>query len=185
LSTQDPVVPVPVERILIGPITGQDSEALFRWFNDPQAARFDYAWRPVDGMSHQKWITNVGTDPTQVWFAVRRAGHNGIVGFVILRNISPVHRSAELGVRIGEDGDRGRGVGKEAARQVVQYAWKALNLNRIQVSVFADNERALRLYTALGFRREGLLRRAQFIDGAWKNIVIMAALRPKAATTPA
>ena len=61
---------------------------------------------------------------------------------------------------------------------MLQFCWRALNLNRVQVSVFAGNERALRLYAALGFRREGTLRRAQYIDGAWKNIIILGALRP-------
>jgi RimJ/RimL family protein N-acetyltransferase len=177
----EPTPPIPVERVQIGPITVLDSEPLFRWFNDPLAARLDYAWRPVDGMSHQKWITSVGTDPSQVWFAIRRHGQAAIIGFAILRNISPVHRSAEFGLRIGADADRGRGFGKQAAAQVLQFAWQALNLNRIQVSVFAGNERALRLYAGLGFKREGVLRRAQFIDGAWTNIVIMGALRPRAA----
>ena len=173
--------PIALEKIQIGPITVLDSEPLFRWFNDPQAARLDYAWRPVDGISHQKWLAGIGADPTQVWFAIRRAGHGAIIGFVILRNISPIHRSAELGVRVGEEGDRGRGVGKEAARQVLQFCWQVLNLNRVQVSVLAGNERALRLYLALGFEREGTLRRAQFIDGQWTDVIILGALRPTAA----
>jgi RimJ/RimL family protein N-acetyltransferase len=71
-------------------------------------------------------------------------------------------------------------LGKDATRQVVQFAWQSLNLNRLQVSVFAGNERALRLYAALGFRREGVLRKAQYINGEWKNIVLMGALRPRA-----
>ncbi len=150
---------------------------MFRWFNDAQAARLDYAWRPIDGISHQKWITGIGTDPTQVWFAIRRAAYGAIIGFVILRNISAVHRSAELGIRIGDEGDRGRGMGKEAARQALQFCWQALNLKRVQVSVLAGNERALRLYTALGFEHEGNLRQAQFIDGEWKDVIIMGALQ--------
>jgi RimJ/RimL family protein N-acetyltransferase len=173
--------PTPVDAIQLGPITVQDSDSMFRWFNDAQAARLDYAWRPVDGISHQKWISGIGTDPTQVWFAIRRAGQGAIVGFVILRNISAIHRSTELGIRIGEEADRGRGMGKEAARQVLQFCWQVLNLNRVQVSVLAGNERALRLYRALGFAPEGNLRQAQFIDGHWKDVIIMGVLRPMAA----
>jgi ribosomal-protein-alanine N-acetyltransferase len=179
LSTQPPITAAPAAGIQLGPILAQDSEALFRWFNDSQAARLDYAWRPVDGLTHQKWIAGVGTDPTQVWFAIRRQGQGTLIGYAILRNISAVHRSAELGVRIGDDSDRGRGFGKQAAEVVVQFCWQALNLHRVQVSVFADNERALRLYSALGFRRDGNLRRAQYIDGEWKNVVIMGLLKPR------
>lgn len=155
---------------------------MFRWFNDAQAARLDYAWRPVDGVSHQKWFAGIGTDPTQVWFAIRRAGLGAIIGFAILRNISAVHRSAELGIRIGEEADRGRGMGKEAARQVLQFCWQALNLNRVQVSLLAGNARALRLYAALGFESEGRLRQAQFVDGQWQDVIIMGTLRPMPAT---
>jgi len=168
----------------LGPLLAQDSAPLFRWFNDPQAARCDYSWRPVDAASHSKWFSSVGTDPSQVWFAIRREAQGPIVGFAILRNISAVHRAAELGLRIGEESDRGQGLGKEAVRVVLQFCWQVLNLNRVQVSVIAGNEPALRLYAALGFRREGVLRRAQFIDGAWKNIVIMGALRPHRAAAP-
>ena len=174
--------PTPLDAIQLGPITVQDSESLFRWFNDAQAARLDYAWRPVDGISHQKWITGIGSDPTQVWFAIRRAGQGAIIGFAILRNIAPVHRSAELGIRIGEDADRGRSMGTQAGRQVLEFCWQVLNLNRVQVSVLAGNERALRLYAALGFAPEGQLRQAQFIDGQWQDVIIMGALRPVAAT---
>ncbi len=172
----------PADAIQLGPITVQDSESLFRWFNDAQTARLDYAWRPVDGISHQKWISGIGPDPSQVWFAIRRAGHGVIIGFVILRNISAVHRSAELGIRIGEEADRGRGMGQEAARRVLQFCWQVLNLNRVQVSVLAGNERARRLYTGLGFENEGTLRQAQFIDGQWTDVIIMGALRPMTAT---
>src|SRR5580658_3234179 len=111
MPAHEPTAPTPVERIQIGPITLPDSEALFRWFNDPLAARLDYAWRPVDGMTHQKWITSVGADASQVWFAIRRHGQPAIIGYAILRNISAVHRSAEFGLRIGTDSDRGRGFG--------------------------------------------------------------------------
>ena len=31
---------------------------------------------------------------------------------------------------------------------------------------------------AVGFRREGLLRKAVFVDGAWADLMVMAVLRP-------
>ena len=38
--------------------------------------------------------------------------------------------------------------------------------------------RATRVYAAAGFEREGLLRRAAFVDGEWIDLAIMAVLRP-------
>ena len=168
-------------RVELGPITAPESEVMFRWFNDPDAARTDYAWRPVDTLSHQKWYLSLGTEASQVWFSIRRRGQPGVagmIGFVVLRHISQVHRAAELGVRIGSEADRGQGLGTEAARLAVEYCWNSLNLERLQVAVLGGNERSLRLYRSLGFEREGVLRRALYIDGAWHDNVIMGLLRP-------
>jgi RimJ/RimL family protein N-acetyltransferase len=44
--------------------------------------------------------------------------------------------------------------------------------------VLSHNERAMRAYRAVGFRREGLLRKAVFVDGKWADLMVMAVLRP-------
>jgi len=169
-------------RVALGPISLQDADTMFRWQNDPEAARTDYAWRPVDGLAQQRWFSTLGTDPTQVWFAVRRRDpgpdQGRMVGFVVLRHISTVHRSVELGLRIGSEADRSQGFGREAARLAVTYCWESLNLERIQVVVFGDNERSLRLFRSLGFEREGALRRASYVGGAWHDNIILGLLRP-------
>jgi RimJ/RimL family protein N-acetyltransferase len=79
-------------------------------------------------------------------------------------------------VRIGNETDRGKGYGKEALSLVLQYAWRTLNLNRVQLKVFAHNERALHAYLAAGFEQEGRLRRAAFIDGRWQDVIIKMSL---------
>jgi RimJ/RimL family protein N-acetyltransferase len=44
--------------------------------------------------------------------------------------------------------------------------------------VLSHNARAMRAYKAVGFRREGLLRKAVFVDGAWADLMVMGVLRP-------
>jgi RimJ/RimL family protein N-acetyltransferase len=89
-----------------------------------------------------------------------------------------VHRSAEFGIRIGEEAHRGQGLGKEATAIALSFCWNHLNLRRVQLIAFGHNERALRCYTASGFVREGLLREAVFIQGEWVDLVVMAAFQP-------
>jgi RimJ/RimL family protein N-acetyltransferase len=83
-----------------------------------------------------------------------------------------------IGIRIGEESDRGRGFGRDALRIAVDYCWNHLNLSRLGLTVFANNERAIKLYESLGFDREGLLRDAVFIDGSWLDVVVMGRLHP-------
>lgn len=165
-------------RVTIGPFVPDDFAPLFCWANDAAAARLDFAWRPVDMMAHQQWWDSLGKDASKVVFAIRKAAEPAIIGYVQINGINAVHRSAELGIRIGAEKDRGQGYGKEALGLAVDFCWNHLNLNRAQLVVFKHNQRAIAAYKAVGFKREGLLRQAAFIGGAWVDLVLMAALRP-------
>ncbi len=165
-------------RISIGPFVPDDFGPTFCWANDVAAARLDFAYRPIDMMAHRQWWDAIGKDPARVAFAIRKTGEPAIIGYVQITGINPVHRSAEIGIRIGEEANRGQGYGTQALRLAVAYCWDHLNLNRVQLVVFKHNARAIAAYRAAGFRKEGVLRKAAFIGGAWVDLVVMAALRP-------
>ena len=60
---------------------------------------------------------------------------------------------------------------------MVEYAFGTLNLNRIWLSCFADNARAIRAYEKVGFRREGVLRQEMYREGRYWDSLLMAILR--------
>ena len=165
-------------RITIGPFVPEDLGPLFCWANDVAAARLDFAYRPVDMMAHKQWWEGLGKDPTKVVFAIRKTTEPSIIGYVQITGINAVHRSAELGIRIGEEKNRRQGYGTEALRLAVEFCWNHLNLNRDQLVVFKHNQGAIGAYKAAGFKKEGLLHKAAFIGGDWVDLVLMAALRP-------
>lgn len=165
------------DLVSIGPVLPNDLGAIFTWMNDPTAAALDFAWRPVDTNAFKSWMDRLAVDTTQVLFAIRRLPHPAIVGFVLLKNIQPVHRSAELGIRIGAETDRGQGLGQRATILALDYAWRTLNLHRVSLTTLAHNARAIASYRQAGFEEEGRLRQASFIDGKWCDLTIMAALR--------
>lgn len=164
------------EAITIGPVLPQDTGALFSWLNDVDAAKGDHSFRPIDWVSFDAWMLAF-TKNTDVLFAIRRVSEAPIIGYVMLKNIHPVHRSAELGIRIGDSAERDKGFGRKAIALALAYAWNQLNLNRVELSVLASNTRAIRAYTAAGFEIEGVRRQSAFIDGQWVDQVIMATLR--------
>ncbi len=165
-------------RISLGPFVPEDCAAVFCWMNDVAAARLDFAYRPLDMMAHQQWWQGLGKDQSKVVFAIRKLTEPGIIGFVQIAAMNSVHRSAEMGIRIGEEKNRGQGYGTEALRLAVGFCWNHLNLNRVQLTVFKHNLRAIVAYQAAGFRREGRMRKAAFIGGKWVDLIMMAALRP-------
>jgi RimJ/RimL family protein N-acetyltransferase len=162
------------ELVGLGPVLVEDKERLFEWINDPQTVRFNAPFRPVSPAMHERWFQAIGSDPSRILFAVRILADATLVGTVQLVGIHPVHRSAELIIRIGDERQRGRGYGTEAVQLLVDFAWHDLNLHRVFLHVFADNERAIRVYRNAGFAEEGRLVEAAFIDGTWRDVLVMA-----------
>ena len=164
-------------KVLLNQLCPEDKPVLFEWINDAEATRYNAPYRPVDWLSHSEWFDTIGRDDSKVLFAIRKVPERTLVGSVQLKDIHPVHRSAELLIRIGKDEDRGQGFGTEAVRLALAFGWRDLNLERIWLRVFASNERAIRAYLRAGLGEEGRMRRAAFVDGRWEDQVLMAALR--------
>jgi RimJ/RimL family protein N-acetyltransferase len=166
------------KTVALGPILPVDIVRLFEWSDDAEAARLNEPYRPLNWQRQEAFWLNPEGDSSRVSFAIRSRDQPEIIGYIQIRDIQPIHRSAMIGIRIGDAGQRGRGKGREALGLAIDYCWNQLNLTRLALTVFADNNRAIALYDALGFTREGVLERALFIDGKWVDLALMALLHP-------
>ena len=164
------------EHIFLGPVARTDSEMLFGWINDPHTVRYNAPYTPVHEQIHAQWMEKAIQSSDQVIFAIRRNVDDGLVGVVQLVDIHPVHRSAQLVIRIGSKTERGKGFGTEAVRLIIDFAFRDRNLHRVWLVVFADNERAIAAYEKAGLRKEGRLLEAFHIDGGWRDGVLMSLL---------
>ncbi len=164
--------------VALGPILPVDMASLFKWSDDVEDARLNEPYRPLNWHRQEAYWMNAEADPSRIFFAIRARSAPEILGYVQLRDIHPVHRSAQIGLRIGEAAHRGQGKGGEALHLAIRYCWDHLNLTRLALTVFARNERAIALYRAAGFREEGQMERALFIDGHWVDLVMMALVHP-------
>jgi RimJ/RimL family protein N-acetyltransferase len=97
-----------------------------------------------------------------------------VVGWCdISRHFFPSHAHAgKLGMGI-IPAYRGRGLGRPLIETTLQAARKA-GIERVELSVHADNARAIALYEKVGFVREGLARKSVRIDGRYKDAIHMA-----------
>ena len=84
----------------------------------------------------------------------------------------------EIGMSV-HDGFQGQGVGTALLEAAVDMADNWLNLLRLELTVFVDNEPAVRLYQKCGFAIEGTLRRHSFRAGQYVDVYYMARLKPE------
>jgi L-phenylalanine/L-methionine N-acetyltransferase len=84
--------------------------------------------------------------------------------------------AAELGMAVDDHWQR-RGIGTALLRAAIELADRWLNLRRLELTVYADNVPAIRLYEKFGFEVEGLLRTYAFRDGVFVDAYAMARVR--------
>lgn len=71
----------------------------------------------------------------------------------------------------------GKGVGTALMKALIDLADNWLNLSRLELTVFTDNEPALRLYKKLGFVVEGTHKKYAYRDGEYIDAYTMARVR--------
>lgn len=156
-----------------------DRETLRRFVNDPEVMHFSNVYHPITDVQQDAWFEQSSTASGSVWFGIEdcREATSMLVGTCCLVGIDPVARNAELRIRIGEKQAWGGGLGTEATRLLVRYAFQDLNLDRIWLRVFAFNDRAIRMYENLHFQIEGRLRKAAYVKGKAEDVILMGLLR--------
>jgi ribosomal-protein-alanine N-acetyltransferase len=90
----------------------------------------------------------------------------------------PVGRTGnyEIGIALFPD-YRGRGIGVEAQRLVVEYLFSTTTAHRIQAGTEVDNVAEQKALEKVGFQREGVNRGHHFRAGEWRDAIMYALLR--------
>ena len=164
-------------RVVLSSITAADSPILWRWINNRQEVLLNAPYKPISDKQHQAWFEKIQNSNDLVIFGIRLKKTQKLIGSCQLHSIHYIHRSAEMQIRIGEPAYRGNGYGTEAVELLLDFAFKDLNLQRVHLHVFKNNEPALRSYEKFGFVREGVLRKAAHIDGKYVDVMVMGILR--------
>ena len=99
-----------------------------------------------------------------------------VVGWCdICRMDRPVYRHAGvLGMGILKE-FRGRGLGRRLILAALERA-REVGIERVELTVYVSNKRAIRLYTSVGFVREGVKRKGRKLDGVYEDVLMMAKL---------
>ncbi len=107
-------------------------------------------------------------------FSIISASDNRAIGYIALKGISEKEARAEIGIAIMVGEYRGQGYGTEAMRRVVNYAFNELGLTLLGLTVFPSNQRAIRSYEKVGFRRTEVLEDSWLLpNGEYADMWVM------------
>ncbi|HUU77548.1 MAG TPA: GNAT family protein [candidate division Zixibacteria bacterium] len=106
-------------------------------------------------------------------FAIEDIKTKKLLGYASLKNVNTINRKATVSIAIFSEKNRGRGFGTDAMKVLLKIGFDYLNFHRIGLNVFDTNPQAIRVYEKAGFKKVGLLRDVDFVEGRYVNDVCM------------
>lgn len=70
-----------------------------------------------------------------------------------------------------------KGLGREAERLMLEYAFNTLNLHRVEAYIYKTNPRSLAVAKKVGFREEGILRKREYLNGEYVDCMALGILK--------
>lgn len=168
------------DDIRLVPIEEHHLDALMENWNSPEMRKFLGGFIPHTRLHEKEWIESVQIEMkkrSSFVFAIEVTPRNRFIGTIALHNIDWLSRSCTLGIAIHNEENWGKGFGTQAMKLLIDFAWKSLNLRRIELSLHEFNERARHVYEKLGFVEFGIAHEKYFIDGKYINTYYMELFR--------
>jgi RimJ/RimL family protein N-acetyltransferase len=172
--------PLRTERLILRLFTNDDLEAVYDMQSRPEVARYLY-WSPrdrrgaADSLREKLKCARIEVEGDILNLAVTRARGGPVIGDLMLHYVSAAHRQAEIGYVFHPDA-QGEGLATEAARAVVDLAFRELGVHRVFGQIDARNTASARVLERLGMRREAHLVENEWVKGEWTDEVIYGVL---------
>jgi len=157
--------------------TPDDAEAIGRIFDTPRALAGTLQIPHMSVEARRKRLVEIAEGSYPLVAII-----NGeVVGQLTLHSASRSPRrkhAGSLGMAVRDDW-QGKGVGAALMAACIDLADNWLNLRRLELEVFVDNEPAIHLYKKHGFVIEGRLVEYAYRNGAYVDVFAMGRLKPE------
>ncbi|MEU6557184.1 GNAT family protein [Streptomyces sp. NPDC046915] len=167
-----------------------------RPLHESDLALFETAYESRDGAGEHQWfglsppgrglaeLGAIGADGGRLTVVDGEAAVGSVSWYRRVFGLPQTSWCWEIGVHILPRA-RGRGIGTRSQRLLVDYLFANTLAWRIQAMTDIENLPEQRALRRIGFRREGVLRDAQWREGSWHDQVLYALLRRDRELDPA
>lgn len=146
------------------------------WRNDPNIYKYCRQHTLLSLDEHLKYIKNINLASSRIKLFGIKSEDKKDIGVCALTSVNYINRNAEFSLYIATP-FQGKGYAKNALISLLNLGFNDLNLHRIWGEVFEYNNKALNMFYALGFIREGELRDTYYKNGTFINSYIISILK--------
>jgi RimJ/RimL family protein N-acetyltransferase len=170
------MVNIESDRVALGPLRSDLLSTYQRWHNDVATTRTYSLSQPSTSEQEAALLAELTADRDMAFFTIYARPDRQPIGTTYLTGIDHCHRRAEFGILIGEAIHRGQGYGTEATRLMLTYAFTALDLHSVMLTVYEYNLAGRRAYASAGFRETARRRQGHWHDGRFWDEIVMDCL---------
>lgn len=176
---QEPLPVLMGRRVLLREAREGDAASIFEHTRDPEVTRF-LAFDPPVVIEETEFFLARARESRlldrEYVFVIANAATDEPLGVMALRHLDLATKTAQIGTWVARR-YWGSGVNSEAKRLLLDYAFGALGLHRIEARIPLTNHRSRLAFEKLGARFEGTLREAFFKEGRHQDSRLYAILR--------
>jgi ribosomal-protein-alanine N-acetyltransferase len=154
------------KRLVLREVTSDDAGWYHEHFSRPEMIEGQGA-PPPEGMKGareelQKYFIDLFKNRNGFRWGITLKGDNRLIGSIgYYKWVKPSGHQAEMGYDLDPE-FWDKGIMTEAMISVVDFGFRKMGLNRIEILIMPRNRRSQNLARKLGFKREGVLRRHSF-----------------------
>lgn len=173
------------EYVIIRQLELGDEEYLYKWWNDGEM--MEHATHSFGTLQSKEAIRisilseiqNTNMFPERKRFIVSKKEDMKPIGEINYCDWDARNQKCEFGIKICEKAEQGKGYGKDALYHFIDFLFRFLNLNKLELTTMVDNTRARKLYKGLGFKEIGVVRQGYYDSrtGDFQDVIYMDILK--------
>lgn len=170
---------IETERLFLREINPSDVKNISEIFSDAEVAKYDWFYPIKSQDDAMKFISRYSDEFQQqeeITWGIALKENNKLIGICCLGDFVEEARRCEIGYDIMRS-QWNKGYASEAIKAIVDFAFKIMDLNRIEAFITPGNDASVRVLRKNNFTQEGIVRERDLIKGKLEDGIIMAILK--------
>jgi RimJ/RimL family protein N-acetyltransferase len=169
------------KKVVLRKVKTGDLPLLHKWINYPSVKRF---WHGRDKTRSKDWIERhftpiiSGKSDSSCWVI---EVVNKPIGLMYntpgKSDGNEFNGRIELDILIGEVEEWGKGYGTDALQAMINFIFEKQRAERVFLTPYVSNDRAIHLYQKVGFQKEGILRHFEKFEGKFVDCIMMSIIK--------
>lgn len=152
-----------------------DAKTFYEYYSDPLVSQYILATKPkdiTDAHEEISYCRNLFYYKRGLYWTIARTDNNQMIGAIGLY-VNNQHHRAEICYDLSRAYWR-QGIITKAIQRVLDYAFKHMNIFRIEALTVKENTPSIRALTKLGFLREATLKNYRYFENKSHDVEMYA-----------